>query len=230
MSAAGARSNPSAATRPDRRRARNRQALLRAAETLFAAKGVDRTTIDEIAETADLAKGTFYNYFEDKSSIAREVALAARSDLALEVGNAQRGVEDPAEQTAIGMCIFFHSAVAEPTHAAVVAQMFAHWLQPESAGNLRLRRNLEDGYRCGRFSGTDLAAAVVMTVGITQAGIARILQMTDRKGARALASKLCALELRALGLRWNQAQEVAAKAVARVFDEKTTRPAKEQLQ
>src|SRR5208282_4815243 len=82
-------------TRADRRMVRNRKALLSAAEKLIAEKGFERVTIDEIAETADLAKGTFYNYFDDKNQIATELALTIRQDLNDEVGTARAGIDDP---------------------------------------------------------------------------------------------------------------------------------------
>src|SRR5260221_9100725 len=88
-------------TRSDRRMVRNRKALLSAAEKVIAEKGFERVTIDEIAETADLAKGTFYNYFDDKNEIAKELALTIRHDLDAEVGVAQAGIEDPAARLAI---------------------------------------------------------------------------------------------------------------------------------
>ncbi len=204
-------------TRSDRRMVRNRKALLNAAEKLIAEKGLAHVTIDEIAETADLAKGTFYNYFDDKNEIAKELALTIRQELAAEVGVAQTGIDDPAGRLAVGICVFLRTAVTAPTHAAIVAQMYSVWLRPEAAGNLRLRTDLEDGYRAGRFSSADLPAAVVMTVGVAQAGIMRSLQLADWNAVRKLAMALCGLALRALGMKWNEAQAISAKAVARVF-------------
>lgn len=43
--------------------------LMNAAETLFLAKGVEATTISEIIQSAGVAKGTFYHYFESKQHI-----------------------------------------------------------------------------------------------------------------------------------------------------------------
>lgn len=43
--------------------------LMGAAEKLFLAQGVDATTISEIVEAAQVAKGTFYHYFSSKSDI-----------------------------------------------------------------------------------------------------------------------------------------------------------------
>ncbi len=205
-------------TRSDRRMVRNRKALLNAAKKLIAEKGFERVTIDEIAETADLAKGTFYNYFDDKNEIAKELALTIRQELAAEVGVAQAGIEDPAGRLAVGICVFLRTAVTAPTHAAVVAHMYGLWLRPEAAGNLRLRKDLEDGYRVGRFSTAELPVAVVMTVGVGQAGIMRALELAEWNAVRKLASALSGLLLRALGMKWNEAQAISAKAVARVFN------------
>lgn len=43
--------------------------LMSAAEQLFLAKGVDSTTINEIVELAQVAKGTFYHYFASKNEL-----------------------------------------------------------------------------------------------------------------------------------------------------------------
>lgn len=57
-------------TRRDRERLARRRAMLDAALTVFADKGYDGATIDEIAERAEFGKGTLYNYFPDgKESI-----------------------------------------------------------------------------------------------------------------------------------------------------------------
>src|SRR6266851_10033405 len=106
-------------TRSDRRTIRNRKALLNAAEKLIAEKGFERVTIDDITETADLAKGTFYNYFDDKNQIAKELAFTIRQEIEAEVGVAQTGIDDPAGRLAAGICVFLRTAVTAPTRAAV---------------------------------------------------------------------------------------------------------------
>jgi AcrR family transcriptional regulator len=50
--------------------------LMSAAEKLFLEKGVEATTINEIVEEAQVAKGTFYHYFSAKSDMLE--ALGAR--------------------------------------------------------------------------------------------------------------------------------------------------------
>ena len=60
-----ARSSPRVA----RRRAETRERILRVAAARFAAEGVDGARLDEIADDADVARGTLYNYFPTKEAL-----------------------------------------------------------------------------------------------------------------------------------------------------------------
>lgn len=61
--------------RRQRHRAEIRERLVRAALQLFATRGLQATTIQDITDAADVAKGTFFNYF-----ISKEHVLAALYD------------------------------------------------------------------------------------------------------------------------------------------------------
>ncbi len=52
-------------SRRDRERLARRRAILDAARAVFADKGYDQATLDEVAERAEFGKGTLYNYFPD---------------------------------------------------------------------------------------------------------------------------------------------------------------------
>jgi len=56
-------------SRRERKKRETRQRLMEAALRLFQEQGYDRTTVGQIAEEADVAKGTFFNYFETKEAI-----------------------------------------------------------------------------------------------------------------------------------------------------------------
>src|SRR5207248_3771288 len=65
-------------TQPDGRRERRkeemRSQIFQAAMRLFERKGVFDTTVEEITESADVAKGTFFNYFPSKEAILTKLA------------------------------------------------------------------------------------------------------------------------------------------------------------
>lgn len=56
-------------TRKERERATRRQEIIAAAEELFAARGFENTTMEEIAEKAEFGKPTLYSYFKSKDEI-----------------------------------------------------------------------------------------------------------------------------------------------------------------
>ena len=54
-------------------RARTRDALLAAAAELFAERGVNGTSVEQIAERAGFTRGAFYGNFADKHELVREL-------------------------------------------------------------------------------------------------------------------------------------------------------------
>src|SRR5262245_52023475 len=56
-------------SRRERRKIATREALLKAAQEVIAVKGVYFAVIEEITERADVAKGSFYQYFRDRDDL-----------------------------------------------------------------------------------------------------------------------------------------------------------------
>jgi AcrR family transcriptional regulator len=63
-------------SRRERKKLETRQRLMEAALRLFSEHGYEATTVKDITSAADVAKGTFFNYFEAKEAILP--AIAAR--------------------------------------------------------------------------------------------------------------------------------------------------------
>jgi AcrR family transcriptional regulator len=62
-------------TRFERRKRESRSRILDAAFELFRAQGMDRTTIEEICERADVANRTFFNHFPKRDDMVRALSL-----------------------------------------------------------------------------------------------------------------------------------------------------------
>ncbi|CAM5228079.1 TetR/AcrR family transcriptional regulator [Streptomyces xanthochromogenes] len=58
-----------ATSRRERNKQRMRGRIFSAALSLFAEKGFEQTTIDDITERADVARGTFFNHFQHKEEL-----------------------------------------------------------------------------------------------------------------------------------------------------------------
>lgn len=61
--------------RREREKQARQDAILEAAQEIFFAKGLDQATIDEVAEKAELSKGTIYLYFKSKEELYISVLL-----------------------------------------------------------------------------------------------------------------------------------------------------------
>lgn len=70
--------------------------LVQAAYELFLEKGTTKTSIDEIVRRANVAKGTFYLYFQDKNEIWDAVVARVSNHILLEAKEAleQRNLPD----------------------------------------------------------------------------------------------------------------------------------------
>ncbi|WP_333767253.1 TetR/AcrR family transcriptional regulator [Streptomyces sp. IBSBF 2435] len=89
--------------RRERNKQRVRERLYSSAVELFVAKGYDHTSIDEIAERADVARGTFFNYFQRKEDII--AAWGERRRTALVTGLDAYGAFTPSAVARLQQCM-----------------------------------------------------------------------------------------------------------------------------
>lgn len=82
-------------SRRERKKDETRQRIFREAIRLFRERGFEATTVDEITERADVARGTFFNYFPKK-----EAVLAYLSEQRLIDAEADAGAILAAQQPA----------------------------------------------------------------------------------------------------------------------------------
>src|SRR5271157_1319188 len=83
--------------RNERRKAHTRSALLAAGQRLFGEQGFDATTVAEIAEDADVAIGSFYNYFDTKDELLAELLHDTLAEHLRRMQARRAGIGDPAE-------------------------------------------------------------------------------------------------------------------------------------
>ena len=81
---------PQPSNRRERRSIELRERIFRAALDLFAKQGFAQTTVEDITDSADVGKGTFFNYFPSKDHILLAFAEMQLTKLRLAVDEARR--------------------------------------------------------------------------------------------------------------------------------------------
>jgi TetR/AcrR family transcriptional regulator len=85
------------------------EAILKAARKIFFAKGLEQATIDDIAEKAELSKGTIYLYFQSKEELYLSVFLKGLDMLTEQFQHLQQqiGAVRPDELIRTGRDIYY---------------------------------------------------------------------------------------------------------------------------
>ena len=109
------------------KRGRTRARLTEAALTLMSERGINATSVSEIAAVAELANGTFYLYFKDKSQIVAAVCQAVTLAMHNEMNRTRLTLADGAARVAFGTLQFIEIAAAEPTWGRLLLSAFTEF-------------------------------------------------------------------------------------------------------
>jgi AcrR family transcriptional regulator len=129
--------------RRERKKEETRLRIFLAAAELFNEKGFDATTVDEIAERADVAKGTFFNYFPRKEALGNYLA----EELLVEIERAVADHDRSAEERLVGLMAIGAESYGENRELArVVARYTMHQLVVPNAEMVGTQRRLDNAF------------------------------------------------------------------------------------
>ncbi len=196
-----------------RRRTNTREALLVAARTLLAGRATEGFTVDDIVQSAGVAKGSFYNHFSDKEELTDEVSRLIRNKEEAEIEAANRDVINPAAKIARGMAVYARFALTSPEEARIMTLAHVDALSVKSSMNAGLVRDLAEGLRTGKFLIPSIETGALLVIGQTAVLLSRLKSGTKAEDAGALTQQCIALTLLGLGLEYKMAHLVSAQAV-----------------
>jgi AcrR family transcriptional regulator len=142
-------------TRRDRRKKRNRQALIDAGVRVIAEKGIDAATMNEIAARADVGAGTAYNYFASKDDLAMSVLEEVMRRLAERIEAVTDTFADPGQVYAFGIRMVMLAATTDQRwrwllrRAEVIADAMYRVMGPYAI------RDLRNAVAAGRYRAED---------------------------------------------------------------------------
>jgi AcrR family transcriptional regulator len=199
-----------ATNRAERQRLRTRRLLLDAGRTLIAAKGVAGIRIQEVTEQADVALGSFYNYFASKEDFLEAVITESLSDLASATITNIAQDTDPAEIVALANLTVIRLAYDEPDFARLVVNIGHSEALFGDAMHPHARVAVERGIASGRFVVPDIEVLLTAVIGGAFALIREVLD--GRHGAHA-DEAFARHVLASLGLPADEAESVTRAAV-----------------
>lgn len=187
------------------KRSDKKEQILKTAKDIFARKGLQTTSIDDIISACDITKGCFYHHFQNKEQLCLEAIDAYKVDFLKFLDS----LLDPAKP-AESMCAFFESALrlhqesnfiggcpfgnialetadSKPKYAARVLEVFREW---QSKLQVVLLAAKVKGQIRSELSPETLAEHIAMTI---EGGI-----MLSRLSKSELPLKNCLRTLRQL--------------------------------
>ncbi len=162
----------------ERRRQREADArkeqILKAARQCFLDRGIPGTSMDEIARTAELAKGTLYLYFSSKEEIAFSLLLRATEDLLRTLEAVLDSGVQPIEQIQRLALAYYRFFISQPEafrymfviphnsySGRVAEELVMQWGNTGKAALGILSALLEQGKMAGDFDFQDAWSAAI---------------------------------------------------------------------
>ena len=103
--------------------ARNRVALIKAAQSVLAEIGPD-ASIEEFAEAAQISVSTIYKHFENKDALIDAAFMEAFRDWEAWTDEALGKIKDPLEELVVPMRLFLRVKRTHPLYAGMIARNF----------------------------------------------------------------------------------------------------------
>ncbi len=170
----------------------------------MAASGINGTSVSEIAAEAELANGTFYLYFRDKSEIVAAVCQAVTLAMHNEMNSVRLSLDDGAARVAFGTQQFIEIAAAEPKWGRLLMSAFSEFAAIKDDVSRYMRLDVALGIEQGCFTEPLDEFVIDTLLAILRAGISSRL---DGAG-RIVSARAAEYHLRILGMTAAEARRV----------------------
>jgi AcrR family transcriptional regulator len=203
---------PARAPRGDRRRQRTRSAIIAAGQQLFASRPMEGVSIDDIVETADVAKGSFYNHFDDKEGLATTIIELVQGDCEHHVFVANQDVGDAAARVARALAVMVRYAHDHPDRLQAMLSLSDRSTNVKAPLNAGITHDIRHGLETDRFKGVTVESGVLIVLGLISVAVDFLSGPDAATPPAQVVAEMGAALLRALGVETDQALLVATEA------------------
>lgn len=196
-------------SRLQRRKARTRTALIRAARS-FIAEGRVNAPVLEITQAADVGMGSFYNHFDSKEQLFRAAVDDAFEAHGALLDELTSDLDDPAEVFARSFRLTGRLHRIQPEFSRVLLADGSALITSQHGLAPRALRDLEAAAAAGRFTIHDPQLALALVAGAT-IGLAQLLHdQPDRDDAES-TDRMAEDLLRTFGLPDDEARRICRR-------------------
>ncbi|MET0388050.1 MAG: helix-turn-helix domain-containing protein [Polyangiales bacterium] len=184
--------------------------------SLLARGPIDAISIDELVAAAGVAKGSFFNHFEDKTAFAAAIFAAVRGELEAAVGGANATVTDPLERLSGGMIVAAGFALADPLRFSVMVQTARGTTLVDHPLNAGVAKDLRACVRAGAIRADTQRSGVAFWIGCCHTLMTAIVdQRASRDRALDLLSDMLVLGLTGLGAERAAVERIVSRSALR---------------
>jgi AcrR family transcriptional regulator len=192
------------------------QRISDAAIRLFVEKGTTQLTISELAQAANVARGTLYRNIGSMADLFDRVVAEFSADMHQRVSASFTGIDDPAARLATGLRLWVRNAHENPTFGRLAVRF---GLSEESLRAVMTgppMRDINAGIAAGRYDIGALSVDSVasMVLGATVSAMWMVLE--GHQTWREAGSSTAELVLRAMGIALGEAREIAMAELPRL--------------
>ena len=192
------------------------QRISEAAIWLFVEKGTTQVTISELAQAANVARGTLYRNIGSMADLFDRVVAEFSANLHRRISASFDGIDDPAARLATGLRLWVRYAYENPTigRFAVRFGLSEESLRAVMAGPPM--RDINDGVAAGRYHIGELSIDSIASLVVGATVSAMWMVFEGHQTWRDAGSSTAELVLRAMGIELAEAREIAMAELPRL--------------
>lgn len=197
------------------RREKMRAHLLQSVLSVHSRQGpTGSAVIEDVVKHAQVARGTFYKYFDSLEQAMSDLALQFATEMTVDILSIYDVLEDPVLRTATGFQMFLIRGIFEPDWGSFIAHIGVL-----SEDNL-LTQKIRDDIRLGVETGDYIVPSVEIANDLLMGAKIEAIRRAIRSGGSCdYVQAMTAMVLCSLGVTPTKAEKSVARAFARLLKE-----------
>lgn len=163
------------------RRIKTKVRIIKSALSVFAEKGPDAPVIDDFIKAAGIARGTFYNYYNNTKELLKATSDWLSDDVMDSIEIEVKEIQEPALRLGVGIRYWLMKANTDPDWCKFVSNV---WIGDWHERVIPPKRDLELAINSGELGCNSLECSWDLTLGTIRQAMIRMLIVDEVTGTK----------------------------------------------